>query len=198
MKCKLWNRVKSMKLVTIILSFFVKLGEMMSTLQGWFVLIGLSIFNFLLDYRMAFMGVIACILIDMVVGIWCALKQRKYARSELMRDTFSKLFIYCGALVMIIFIERLIGINSVITTNICASVICATELWSIAGNALIINPNLHAFKLFKFALVGEIARKLHIGEDEVKETLENGGSLIEEKPKKRKKKEVANEEKETI
>ena len=137
---------------------------------------------------MAFIAVITCILIDMVVGIWSALKQKKYAKSELMRDTFSKLFIYCGALVTVIFMEKLVGIDILVTTNICAAVICATELWSIAGNALIINPNLYFFKLIKFALVGEIARKLHMEETDVKETLEKGESLIEAPKKKTTKK----------
>ena len=167
-----------LKLVTIILSFFVKLGELLSNIYGWLIMIGLMIFNFVVDYKLAFIGVITCILIDMFVGIWSALKQKKYAKSELMRDTFSKLFIYCGALVMIIFTEKLAGLDFIMTTNICAAIICATEIWSIAGNALIINPNLHFFRLIRFALVGEVARKLHISEDEVKKSFENGEQLI--------------------
>ena len=163
-----------MKLLSVILSFFVKLGELLSSFCGWFVMLIMIAFNFLVDYKIAFIAVITCIMIDMIVGIWSALKQKKYAKSELMRDTFSKLFTYCGALITIIFMEKLIGIEILITTNICAAIICATELWSIAGNALIINPNLHFFKFVKFALVGEIARKLHIGEEDVKAKFENG------------------------
>lgn len=170
-----------MKLLSIILSFFIKLGEVLSSVYGWLLMLFMVTLNFLVDYKMAFIAVITCILLDMAVGIWCALKQKKYAKSELMRDTFSKLLIYCGALVMVIFMEKLIGIEVLVTTNICAAVICATELWSIAGNALIINPNLLFFKLIKFALVGEIARKLHMEESDVKETLEKGESLIESK-----------------
>ena len=172
-----------MKLLSVILSFFIKLGELLSSVWGWLIMVTMIALNFLVDYKMAFIAVITCILIDMVVGIWSALKQKKYAKSELMRDTFSKLFIYCGALVMVIFMEKLVDVKFIVTTNICAAVICATELWSIAGNALIINPKLLFFKLFKFALVGEIARKLHMDESEVKETLENGESLVEKKAK---------------
>lgn len=174
-----------MKLLSIILSFFIKLGEILSTVWGWIVMLSLLIFNFLVDYKIAFIAVVTCILIDMVVGIWSALKQKKYAKSELMRDTFSKLFTYCGVLVMVIFMEKLVGVDFIVTTDICAAVICATELWSIAGNALIINPKLIFFRLIKFALVGEIARKLHMEETEVKETLEKGESLIEESKKKK-------------
>ena len=184
-----------MKLLSVILSFFVKLGELLTSFYGWLIIVSMVAFNFLTDYKMAFVAVIICILIDMIVGIWSALKQKKYAKSELMRDTFSKLFTYCGSLVAIIFMEKLAGVDFIATTDICAAVICATELWSIAGNALIINPNLHFFRLIKFALVGEIARKLHIGEDEVKESLKNGSSLIDnaakiKTEKKKKKKET--------
>lgn len=185
-----------MKLLTVILSFFVKLGEVLGTFWGWIVTLGLICLNFLAGYKLAFIGVIVCIFIDMIVGIWSALKQKKYAKSELMRDTFSKLFIYCGALVMVIFMEKLIGIDdAAITTNISAAIICATELWSIAGNALIINPNLHFFKLMKNALIGEIARKLHLEEDTVKESLEKGESLIPEANRKKSNKKKEKEEK---
>ena len=177
-----------MKLLSVILSFFIKLGELLSTIYGWLLMSCIIVLNFLTDYQMAFIGVITCILIDMVVGIWCALKQKKYAKSELMRDTFSKLFIYCGALVMVIFMEKLVGVDVFVTTDICAAVICATELWSIAGNALIINPNLHFFKLIKFALVGEIARKLHMEENDVKETLKKCEPLIKTSKNKEKNK----------
>ena len=184
-----------MKLLSIILSFFVKLCEVLSSVYGWLIMLCMIILNFLTDYKMAFIAVIVCIFIDMVVGVWCALKQKKYAKSELMRDTFSKLFIYCGALVMVIFIEKLMGIEFFVTTDICAAIICVTELWSIAGNALIINPNLLFFKLIKFALVGEIARKLHMDENDVKETLKKGESLIDEKKKKSNKKTKETKEK---
>ena len=182
-----------MKLLTIVSSFFIKLGELLGTIYGWLLMTGCIVVNFFAGYKLAFIGVIVCIFIDMAVGIWCALKQKKYAKSELMRDTFSKLFIYCGALVAIVFMEKLIGINTTFTTDICAAVICATELWSIAGNALIINPNLYFFKIIKFALVGEIARKLHIGEDDVKETLEEGKSLIDKKKEVRKREKTLKE-----
>ena len=148
------------------------------------------ILNFFAGYKLAFIGVLTCIFIDMFVGIWSAIKQQKYAKSELMRDTFSKIFIYCGAMVMTVFMEKLFNMDSIILTNIVAAIICATELWSIAGNALIINPRLHFFKVLKPALIGEIARKLHITEDEVKEAfIEEEKEEEKEKEEKRKKKE---------
>lgn len=166
-----------MKLFVIIASFFVKLAEVLSSIWGWLVVSAFAAFNLYAGYKFAFASVGMLILIDMILGIWSALKQNKYARSELARDTFSKVVIYGLALIALIHIERLCG-DTYFGVNICAAGICATEFWSASGNALIINPNLHFFKLMRPALIGEIARKLNRTEEEVKEALDNGEKLI--------------------
>lgn len=166
-----------MKLLIVIASFFVKLAEMLSTVWGWIVAVTFAAIDLYAGYKFAFASVLMLIIIDMILGIWAAIKQGKYARSELARDTFSKVAIYMLALVALIHIEQLCG-DSYIGTNLCAAGICATEFWSASGNALIINPNLHFFKLMRPALIGEIARKLHRSEEEVKEALDNGEKLI--------------------
>jgi hypothetical protein len=162
------------------MSFFEKVEQILSTVQGWILTLSCVVVNFFGNYEMAFIGVIICIIIDMFVGIWCAIKQNKYARSELMRDTFSKILIYCGCLVVVIFIEKLLSMNTTIICNVCAALICATELWSITANALIINPNLHFFKIIRLALVGEIARKLNITENEVKDIFKEEEKKVKE------------------
>lgn len=175
-----------MKSLGIILtSFLIKLQEVASSVWGWITTFILAILNFFVDYRLAFIGVLICILWDAAAGIWAAVKQGKYARSELMRDTFSKIFAYGGALIIVVFIEELIGFENVnIGTNIVGACICATELWSIGANMLIVNPNLKFFKLFKTALVGEIARKLKLTEEDVQDALNDGKNLIETKKEK--------------
>lgn len=172
------------KFEAIIHSFITKLNELLSSVQGWVIMLGCMLLNFFVNYQLAFIGVITCIFIDMFVGIWSAIKQNKYAKSELMRDTFSKIFIYCGSMVMTIFMEKLFNMGTTFITNIIAAIICATELWSIAGNALIINPRLHFFRFLRPALIGEIARKLHISEDEVKEVFKELQKEKEEKENK--------------
>lgn len=182
------------KLGSIISSFFVKLGELAGTVQGWIIMVTCMLMNIFVNYQLAFVGVITCIFIDMFMGIWSAIKQEKYARSELMRDTFSKIVAYCGALFMLVFMEHLFDMDSNLLVNICAALICATELWSIAGNALIINPRLLFFRVLKPALIGEIARKLHMSEDEVKAAFDEDKSLVDKKKGKGKKKNKEKEE----
>ena len=69
-------------------------------------------------------------------------------------------------------IEQVVRWDWFLVTNTFATVIAITELWSIAGNILIINPNAPLFKLMRSALVGEIARKIGMSEDEVKDAFD--------------------------
>ena len=158
-------------------SFFIKMRELLQTLWGWFLILCSFIVNFVGDYKVSVVAVIVAVALDAFWGIWAAVKQGKYARSELIRDTFSKVVVYGLALLVIIHMEMLTA-ETTLGTNICAAVMCGAEFWSIAGNALIINPNLGFFRLIRSSLVGEIARKLHITEEEVKEAFEKGDKLI--------------------
>lgn len=169
-----------MKLVMIVSSFFAKLAELIVTAWGWVVFAFFAVINFYEGFKFAFISVAILIIMDMISGIWCAIARGKYARSELARDTFSKIAFYGAALVAFAHMEML-NSDGTWVTNIIASAICATEFWSFSGNALIINPNLHFFKLMRPALIGEIARKLNITEDEVKEALDKNKKLIDKK-----------------
>ena len=60
------------------------------------------------------------------------------------------------------------GAHSRFIVDIVATIIAAVEFWSICGNILIVYPNAVFFRLLKLPLIGEIARKLKVSEDEVK------------------------------
>ena len=168
------------KIPEIVFGFFDKVSELFGTVWGWIIAAFFFVVEFYGGYGMAFLSIGLAIIVDMILGIWSAVKQGKYAKSELMRDTFSKVVVYGLALLVIIHMEMLTA-STTLGTNICAAVMCAAEFWSIAGNALIINPNLGFFRLIRSSLVGEIARKLHITEEEVKDAFEKGDKLIGKK-----------------
>ena len=155
-------------------SFLIKMRELLHTLWGWFLIFCSAIVNFLGDYKVSVLAVVIAVVLDAFWGIWAAIRQGKYARSELMRDTMSKIAAYGSALVITIMIEQVKDWESMFVTSLIAVLICATELWSISGNILIVNPNAVFFKLLRPALKGEIARKLGIGEDKVDEVLDSG------------------------
>lgn len=153
-------------------SFLDKLDRLLSCVGG-FVMLSLSIIaNFFCGYKLAFIGVGVCIFLDAVFGISAAISQNRFARSELLRNTIIKFAAYGAALVVLAFVEKLFSMDVPYCVNAIAALICCTELLSIAGNVLIIQPNFVFFKLLKPALKGEIASKLKISEDDVEEALE--------------------------
>ena len=149
-----------------------KLSDMLSHVWGWVLLICGSTFNVIAGYKAALVLVGFVILGDLFFGIAAAKKQGKYTQSELIRATINKCGAYYFVLLVAVMIEQVVTWDWFLLTNTFATVIAITELWSIAGNILIINPNAPFFRIMRSALVGEIARKLGRSEDEVKEDFE--------------------------
>lgn len=156
-----------------------RLDEMISTLWGFVIACAIGLFNFFAGYKVALVVVLTAVIFDGIWGIAAARKQNKFALSELMRDTLKKVGAYGTALVMVMLIENLAfgshqmmsneGAHSRFIVDIVATIVAAVEFWSICGNILIVHPNAVFFRLLKLPLIGEIARKLKISEDEVKE-----------------------------
>lgn len=159
-----------------------RLDEMISTLWGFVIACAIGLFNFFAGYKVALIVVLMAILFDMIWGVAAARKRGKFMRSELLRDTVNKVAAYATALVMVMLIENLAfgshemmsneGTHSRFIVDIVATVIAAVEFWSICGNILIVYPNAVFFRLLKSPLIGEIARKLKMSEDQVKEIFE--------------------------
>lgn len=168
-----------------------RLDEMISTLWGFVIACVIGLFNFFAGYKVALIVVLMAILFDMIWGVAAARKRGKFMRSELLRDTVNKVAAYATALVMVMLIENLAfgshemmsneGTHSRFIVDIVATVIAAVEFWSICGNILIVYPNAVFFRLLKFPLIGEIARKLKMSEDEVKEIFEKQEKIRSDK-----------------
>lgn len=149
-----------------------KLSDMLSHVWGWVLLICSSIFNVIAGYKAALVLVGFVILGDLFFGIAAARKQGKYTQSGLIRATINKCGAYYFVLLVAVMIEQVVTWDWFLVTNTFATVIAITELWSIAGNILIINPNAPFFRIMRSALIGEIARKIGRSEDEVKEAFD--------------------------
>lgn len=154
-----------------------KLGEILSSAYGWAVALFLFLFDFFCGYGLALNIILILILIDLGWGIAVAVKFKKYALSECARNTISKIFSYYSSLLIVIMIEKLLGSESAIGVSLITTIIALTELWSISGNMLIINPNIPVLRLFRIHLVGEISRKLNISEHTVKKAMKSGKRL---------------------
>lgn len=154
----------------VIGSMFDKFASALSTIYGWLLAIGIGVVNFFAGYELSIIAVVFCVFADLFWGIWAAVKQHKFAQSELVRDTLSKFVAYATAIIMAVLMDKL-SFDSIICTSIFTLVICVAEVWSISGNILIVNPNIVFFRIIKPALKGEIAKKLNVTEDQVDEVL---------------------------
>ena len=158
------------KIILTFVSMIPKIQELFQSVWGVFLVVIGYVANFFGGYVMAITSVVTCVVVDLIWGILSARKQHKYAQSELIKSTVSKLTAYGTALLVFIFVEKLIHFEC-FPTGVVASVICATELWSISGNILIVNPDIPFFNIIRPALKGEIARKLNIPEEDVDDAL---------------------------
>ena len=148
-----------------------KIATILSTVQGWLLALRLALANFIAGYELALLAVVVCFLSDAVWGILASRKQKKYSRSGLARHTLVKGACYMNILVVFLFIDKILPDHFDFTTGLMATIICLVELWSIAGNVLIVDPNIPVLRLLRTALRGEIAHKLKCDEDSVEDVL---------------------------
>lgn len=157
--------------VKILEKMLVKLVDALSTVWGWLLLLVGVIIDFVGGNGTAVLFVVLAVVVDAGWGITVSIKQKRFAKSELMRDSLSKLAVYGTVLFMFISVDKLITANVTLTTSVVSSLIILVELWSASASMLICYPNMPFLKLMRKALKGEIARKLSINEDDVNKAL---------------------------
>ena len=150
-----------------------KLIFLLQSAWGRVLLLAAWIAEFVGGYELAIGSVIAANILDLIWGVWASIVMGKFAKSELLRDTITKMTAYMSGLAMFILGEKLIPGDSFFIVSILATIMVGTETLSMSANILIVYPNATFFKLLRPALKGEIANKLHIPEDKVDEILDN-------------------------
>lgn len=146
-----------------------KLNDILSHGEGVAVWVASTIGALLSGYEGMIFLLLFVVVVDALWGIANAVHAHRFVLSDLMRNTIGKILSYCSVFLVIVGIEKVIGIDSGICSAVVVGVIALTEVWSISGHILIRFPNLLFFRLFRPALVGEIARKLQMSEEDVKE-----------------------------
>ena len=146
-----------------------KLPQVLSTVWGWLTFIGIAIMDYIAGHSFVVFLVVAATLIDAGWGIAVSLKRGQFTKSELARLTIAKLAVYGCALFIFIGLDKFI--DTTITASVVGAAIVLVEFWSSCASMLYLFPNFLFLKLLKHALIGEIASKVHMTEDEVKEIL---------------------------
>lgn len=152
--------------------FLNKLEEVLSTVWGWVMCLCLLIANFMVGYEVMVGFTVGAVVMDAVWGIAASLKQGRFTKSELARDSFSKLSVYGSVILIFIFIDKLMGVGNGLTTSVICIGIILVELWSTAASMLICFPKMPFLQLLKKALIGEIASKLNVKTEDVEKALE--------------------------
>ena len=150
-----------------------KLGYLLQSIWGRILLAVAWIAEFVCGYEFAIWSVIVAITLDLIWGVWASIVRGKFAKSELLRETISKMTAYMSGLLMFILAEKNLPGDSFFVVSIIATIMVCTELLSMSANILIVNPKATFFKLLRPALKGEIANKLHVPEEKVDEILDH-------------------------
>jgi hypothetical protein len=153
-----------------------KLLYLLQSIWGKILLACTWIVEFVCGYELAIWSVVVAITLDLIWGVWASIVRGKFAKSELLRETITKMTAYMSGLLMFILAEKNLPGDSFFIVSIIATVMVCTELLSMSANILIVNPKIVFFKLLRPALKGEIANKLHVPEDKVDEILDNRDS----------------------
>lgn len=159
--------------ISIILKTVGKIPSVFNNVLGWILAIISGYITWLADAKGAILLILICIFWDMGWGVAAAIKQHNFVLSHLLRETFWKIIVYVGSLSIILFAERTIGGDFNFTVKIVAVIGATVELFSSAGNILIIKPDFHFVRLFSKYLIGEIAQKMKKTEGEVQKMLKN-------------------------
>ena len=139
---------------------------------GWLLCAALLVMNFIVGYEKMVGFTVMAIVLDAVWGIAASLIQKRFALSELARDTIAKLAVYGTAVFVFILVDKLAGISGGLTTSVICIGIILVELWSMSASMLICFPNMPFLKILKKALAGEIASKLNVKPEDVTAALD--------------------------
>ena len=147
-----------------------RLGTILQSKWGWAFGVGIAIMEYIAGHSFVVFLVLAVTLIDAAWGIAVSVHQGKFTLSELARLTVAKIAVYGCALFVFIGLDKFI--ESTITASVVGAAIVLVEFWSSCASMLILYPNFLFLRLMKKVLIGEIARKLKISEDEARELME--------------------------
>lgn len=150
--------------------------KVFSNVFGWIIAVFMAYLSWLGNDSGSILLVVVALVWDMAWGIAAAVKRHNFVLSYLLRETFCKIIVYVGAMSIVLFAERMLGLTSGFTVRIIAVIATSVELFSSAGNILIIKPDFVFVRFFGKYLVGEIADKMKISHDEARQMLDNNSN----------------------
>lgn len=154
-------------------NFCQTLSKMQESIVGAFVSFLGVLMGLFAGHIIVIHALIFCLLFDFVVAIWVDVKFKQFCLTKVVERLITKIVAYFGSITLVLYIESSINFldGTFFNGGILSGLICATELWSILGGMLAINPNIPGLKLLRRLLKSEIARKVGIEESELEKTI---------------------------
>ena len=164
-------------LITLLSHIWERFLEIARTPLAWVTGMGLFLADALAGGKPIIYIVTLAVIIDLICGIAVAIKRKRFAKSELMKQTVEKLVVYGAAMLVFLGIDHVIeqkaNFTMDITSGLVGSIIAMTETWSFLALLLILFPDNPFLRMFQKMLTGELARKLGCEEKEVGKILKN-------------------------
>lgn len=141
--------------LTVITNLSIKIGTLFSTSWAWICAAVISLIAFFAPLETPLFIIMALVLTDLFAGLYI---NRKKIVSSKLRLTVIKLLIYLLLITSVFSIEFVLGMSFI--WKLVFGIIAFTELWSVAGNLVIIFPNIIILKTFRKLLKSEIEKKI--------------------------------------
>lgn len=162
-------------LITLATHIWERLLEIVKTPLAWLGGLILFMSDALTGGKPILYIVVVAVTIDLICGIAVSIKRKRFAKSELMKQTVEKLVVYGAAMLVFLGIDHVIeqkaNFTMDITSGLVGAIIAMTETWSFLALLLILFPDNPFLCLFQKRLTGELARKLDCDEKEVAKIL---------------------------
>lgn len=129
---------------------------------------GPIVIAFLAPIKALLISMIVLVLVDLVTGIWAALKRGEPIKSSAVRRTVSKLAVFLIAVISSFLVEQYMLENFIPLTKIVASVIGLVELKSILENG----NSILGYDLFK-SVIAKLGSDNDSLKDEIKKQIKD-------------------------
>lgn len=173
-KIKFKQTEMGVQLLSVANSIATAIGSLLGTIWGKLLIFaGFIAITFGSISAMIHIVLIIC-LIDMIMGCSVVIYKKGWGHilSSKLRDTLIKAFFYVLLLMLLFLIETQLVDGYYFTSKAAFAMISGVELLSITASMLILFPNFPVLKLLKKVLTKEMAKKLGLTEEEVKDDIE--------------------------
>lgn len=173
-----YNNLKGENMIVNLLwvlnNILLSIANILTNIWGVILTMGLLIISFFAPIGLILCLTFGLVFIDFLFGLKVSIKDKGKGafESNKARNSMVKLCFYWLFIIIAFFIEMAISPTLCFGPKVIFGIVGAVELWSVAANGLILQPDMPIFKLFKLLFTSEIAKKLNVPKEDVEGILD--------------------------